>query len=113
MGKRPNRGVDANIGEHFPDTVPAYKGADSQALLRAACKAVAEAGFRVGYVDAIVHAERPKLKPYKAAMRERLSEGLGVHSSCVNLKAKTGEKVGPVGRGEAIAATAVVTLLPA
>ena len=102
-----------DIGEHFPDTDPAYKGADSQALLRAASKAVAEAGFRVGYVDAIVHAERPKLKPYKAAMRERLSEGLGVHPSCVNLKAKTGETVGPVGRGEAIAATAVVTLLPA
>ncbi|MCA8921783.1 MAG: 2-C-methyl-D-erythritol 4-phosphate cytidylyltransferase [Planctomycetes bacterium] len=101
-----------DIGEHFPDTDPAYAGADSMALLRAARLAVEEAGFRVGYVDAIVHAERPKLKPHKAAMRERLSDTLGVHPSCVNLKAKTGERVGPVGRGEAIAATAVVTLLP-
>ncbi|MEZ6184769.1 MAG: 2-C-methyl-D-erythritol 4-phosphate cytidylyltransferase [Planctomycetota bacterium] len=101
-----------DIGEHFPDTDPAYEGADSLTLLRAACAAAHEAGFRVAYVDAIVHAERPKLKAHKAAMRERLSDALGIHPSCVNLKAKTGEQVGPIGRGEAISANALVTLVP-
>ncbi len=98
-----------DIGELFPDTDPANKDADSAVLL---AKAFARlpVGTRVLNLDCIVHAERPKLSAYKAAMRVRLAELLGVPATRVNVKAKTGERVDPVGRGKAIQAEAVVLL---
>ena len=93
-----------DIGEMFPDTDPANRGRDSAVMLAAAVEAVHSAGWRVGNVDCIVFAERPKLAPYKAAMRERLAAILGVPPECVSVKAKTGEQLGPIGHEEAIAA---------
>jgi 2-C-methyl-D-erythritol 2,4-cyclodiphosphate synthase len=98
-----------DIGEHFPDTDPANKNADSAVLLTKAL-ALLPAGTRVVNLDCIVHAERPKLSAYKAAIRDRLAELLGVPAARVNVKAKTGERVGPVGRGEALQAEAVALL---
>ena len=98
-----------DIGELFPDTDPANKDADSAVLLAQAFAAL-PAGTRVVNLDCIVHAERPKLSAYKTAMRVRLAELLGVPAARVNVKAKTGERVGAVGRGEAIQAEAVVLL---
>lgn len=99
-----------DIGEHFPDDDPAYKGADSLTLLASALKAVRSQGLAPVHLDAIVDAERPKLKPHKAAIRESLAAALGLEVASVNLKAKTAEGLGPIGRGEAISATAVVTV---
>jgi 2-C-methyl-D-erythritol 2,4-cyclodiphosphate synthase len=97
-----------DIGEHFPDTDAAYAGADSIALLR---DVVALLGPReVLHVDATVLAERPKLGPHKAVMRERLAGAIGVPAARVNVKATTGEGMGFAGRGEGIAAMAVATL---
>jgi 2-C-methyl-D-erythritol 4-phosphate cytidylyltransferase/2-C-methyl-D-erythritol 2,4-cyclodiphosphate synthase len=101
-----------DIGEHFPDDDPRFEGADSMALLAQVVADVAAKGYAVAHVDAIVHAERPKLKPHKAAIRASLAEGLGVPVEAVNLKAKTAEGLGPVGRREAMSATVVATLLP-
>jgi 2-C-methyl-D-erythritol 4-phosphate cytidylyltransferase/2-C-methyl-D-erythritol 2,4-cyclodiphosphate synthase len=99
-----------DIGEHFPDTDPAYKGADSIELLRAALRDVRERGWEVSYVDAVIDAERPKLKPHKAAIRARLCEALGVSLDQLNLKAKTREGLDAVGSGQAMSATVVATL---
>jgi 2-C-methyl-D-erythritol 2,4-cyclodiphosphate synthase len=99
-----------DIGELFPDTDPANKGRDSADMLRLALDKVREAGFRIVNLDSIVFAERPKLSAYKLAIRERMAELLGVSVEQVGMKAKTGEKVGPVGRQEAIMAEAVVLL---
>ena len=96
-----------DIGEMFPDTDPRYKDADSRVLLAAALDAVEAKGFAVGNVDVIVHAERPKLSAHKRAMRESIAGVLGVAVEDVNVKAKTNEGVDAVGRGEAIACTAV------
>ncbi len=98
-----------DIGEHFPDTEPRWAGADSIAMLRAVAGELL-AGREVLHVDATVIAERPKLGPHKATMRERLAGALGVAPSRVNVKATTGEGMGFVGRREGIAALAVVTL---
>jgi 2-C-methyl-D-erythritol 2,4-cyclodiphosphate synthase len=99
-----------DIGELFPDTDPANKDRDSADMLRLALAKVAEAGFRVINVDSIVFAERPKLSAYKTAIRERMAELLGISVDRVGFKAKTGERVGPVGRQEAMMAEAVVLL---
>jgi 2-C-methyl-D-erythritol 2,4-cyclodiphosphate synthase len=99
-----------DIGRHFPDTDPAHAGADSRALLRAAVQAVAAAGWRVGNVDATVIAEVPKILPYAAAMVANIAADLGIAADCVNIKAKTNEKLGFAGRGEGIAAQAVALL---
>ena len=98
-----------DIGEHFSDTDPRWHNADSGDLLRAAL-ANLPAGTRTVNLDCIVHAEQPKLSPFKAAIRRRLAELLHVSEARINVKAKTGERVGPIGEGLAIAAEAVVLL---
>ena len=99
-----------DIGELFPDTDPANKDRDSADMLRLALAKVTAAGFRLVNVDTIVFAERPKLSAYKTAIRERMAELLGISVDRVGFKAKTGERVGPVGRQEAMMAEAVVLL---
>jgi 2-C-methyl-D-erythritol 2,4-cyclodiphosphate synthase len=96
-----------DIGTHFPDTDPAFKGADSLALLREIVRRVASEGWQVEHVDATVMLERPKLAPHREAMMERLSEAVG---ASVHVKATTGEGMGFVGREEGVAAMAVATL---
>ena len=99
-----------DIGEHFPDTDPAYRGISSLVLLQRTCDAVRAEGWRVSHVDATIVAEAPKLTPYKQAMRETLSRTMGIEARRVNIKAKTAEGLGPVGQGEAIAAMCLATL---
>lgn len=99
-----------DIGELFPDTDEANRGRDSAEMLRLALARVIEAGYRVVNVDNIVFAQRPKLSPYKTAIRRRIAELLRVPVEQVGLKAKTGESVGPVGRQEAMMAESVVLL---
>jgi 2-C-methyl-D-erythritol 2,4-cyclodiphosphate synthase len=99
-----------DIGRHFPDTDPAYAGADSRLLLRATMHAVAAAGWRVGNVDATVIAQAPKILPHAPAMVANIAADLGIAPDCVNIKGKTNEKLGFAGRGEGIAAQAVVLL---
>lgn len=101
-----------DIGEMFPDTDPAVRGKNSLEMLAAAHQAVRAAGWRVANIDCIVFAERPKLGPYKLAIRQSLAEALGLELSQVGLQAKTGEKLGAVGRQEALAAQCVALLLP-
>ena len=98
-----------DIGQHFPDTDPQWRGADSIVLLRAAVALAHEAGWRVEFVDATVMMERPKLAPYRDAIMERLGEAVGAQ---VHVKATTGERMGFVGREEGVAALAVATLVP-
>ena len=99
-----------DIGQHFPDTDPAWKGADSMALLAHVVGLVHEAGYAVGNVDATVVLQRPKLRPHIDAMRAGLAEVLGVEAGRVSVKATTGEAVGFVGREEGAAAHAVCLL---
>lgn len=99
-----------DIGELFPDTDPANKDKDSAEMLQAAVAKVRQAGFKIVNLDCIVFAQRPKLSPYKLAIRSRIAEILGVSGALVGVKAKTGESVGPIGREEAIAAQCVVLL---
>ena len=99
-----------DIGQHFPDTDPRFKDADSIQLLRTVVAYLGERGFAIGNVDATVVLERPKLGPHKAAMRARLAEALGVDERRVNVKATTGEGMGFVGREEGAAALAVAAL---
>ena len=101
-----------DIGRHFPNTDPAWKDASSLDLLRTAAAVVRDRGFAVGNVDVVVVAERPKLAPHAAAMRERVAAALGIDASAVSVKAKTAEGLDAVGRGEAIAAHAVALLVP-
>jgi 2-C-methyl-D-erythritol 4-phosphate cytidylyltransferase / 2-C-methyl-D-erythritol 2,4-cyclodiphosphate synthase len=96
-----------DIGRHFPDTDAQFKGADSMVLLTEAAKRVREAGYDIGNIDSTVIAQAPKLAPHIAAMRERLASALAVPVDRVNVKAKTAEKMGPVGEGRAIEARAV------
>ena len=99
-----------DIGQHFPDTDPRFAGADSIALLRSVVQYLSERGFTIGNVDATVVLERPRLAPYRDAIRSRLAETLGLPADAVNVKATTGEAIGFVGRGEGAAAMAVATL---
>ena len=99
-----------DIGTHFPDTDPKWKGANSLRFLEHVRGLVAERGLHISHLDAIVITEKPKLGPHFAAMREALAGALGIASDRINLKAKTNEGVDAVGRGEAIAAQAVATL---
>ena len=99
-----------DIGEMFPDTDPAYKGADSAGLLAEALRRVRERGYRIVNVDVTIHAERPKLKAHKAAIRAELARLLRIAEDAVGVKAKTNEGVDAVGRCEAIACTAIVGL---
>ncbi|MBL0918181.1 MAG: 2-C-methyl-D-erythritol 2,4-cyclodiphosphate synthase [Hydrogenophaga sp.] len=99
-----------DIGRHFPDTDERFKGADSGVLLAEAARRVREAGYAIVNLDSTVIAQAPKLAPYIPAMVERIAALLGIEPSQVNVKAKTAEKMGPVGQGEAIEARAVALL---
>ena len=97
-----------DIGEWFPDTDPDFQGADSAILLEVVMNKVTNSGWRIVNADCILFAQRPKLSPQKETIRQRVAELLRVEPERVNIKAKTGEKVGPVGRQEAMEATVVV-----
>ncbi|WP_300449145.1 2-C-methyl-D-erythritol 2,4-cyclodiphosphate synthase [Accumulibacter sp.] len=99
-----------DIGRHFPDSDPRYRGADSRDLLRASVALLAQAGWRVGNVDATIIAQQPRLAPFLPQMVAHIAADLQIADSCVNVKAKTAERLGFVGRGEGIAAEAVVLL---
>lgn len=99
-----------DIGRHFPDTDERFKGADSSVLLHEAARRVREAGFEIGNVDSSVVAQAPKLAPHIPAMVEGIARTLGVALGQVNVKAKTAEKIGPVGQGLSIEARAVALL---
>jgi len=101
---------EGDIGRHFPDSDPRYKGASSVELLRAVMGMVKTKSFRVGNVDLTVLAERPKLGPYREEMQKNLAAVLEVTPEDVNIKATTGEKMGFVGREEGMMAEAVVLL---
>ncbi|MDJ0782698.1 MAG: 2-C-methyl-D-erythritol 2,4-cyclodiphosphate synthase [Desulfosarcinaceae bacterium] len=94
-----------DIGEHFPDSDPAYLGIDSLKLLQTTFDLVRQSGLRLVNLDATVLAQAPKIGPYKAAMREKIAAVLDVPPERINIKATTTEGVGPYGRGEAIGAT--------
>ena len=100
-----------DIGRHFPDTDERFKGADSSALLAEAMRRVREAGYELGNVDSTVVAQAPKLASHMAAMRASVARALSVDEAQVNIKAKTAEKLGPVGQGLSIEARAVALLL--
>ena len=99
-----------DIGRHFPDTDPAFKGADSLRLLAEAARRVAAAGWAIVNIDSTVVAQAPRLAPHIGAMRECLSGALGLPTEAVNVKAKTAESMGPVGERRAIEARAVCLL---
>jgi 2-C-methyl-D-erythritol 2,4-cyclodiphosphate synthase len=99
-----------DIGRHFSDTDAAFKGADSALLLAEAAQRVRAAGYEIGNIDSTVIAQAPKLQPHIPAMCERIAGALGLRPDQVNVKAKTAEKMGPVGEGRAIEARAVCLL---
>jgi 2-C-methyl-D-erythritol 2,4-cyclodiphosphate synthase len=99
-----------DIGTHFPDSDPKWKGANSLRFLEHARKLLDEKQFAIEHVDAVVILEKPKLGPHFAKMRTALAGALGVSTDRIHLKAKTNEGVDAVGRGEAIAAHVVATL---
>ena len=99
-----------DIGMHFPDTDPRWKGSDSLVFLRHA-KDLAEAlGYRIVNVDSTIILEQPKLKDYRRAIRERIAETIGIEPDRVSVKFKTAEKLGPVGEGRSAESQAIVTL---
>ena len=100
-----------DIGEWFPDTSAEFAGADSAELLRRVVTDVTARGWRVVNLDCTVFAERPKLSAHKPNMATRIAELLNIDTTAVNVKAKTGEQVGPIGCGESIAAHAIVLLM--
>jgi len=102
-----------DIGQHFPDTDDAFRGADSLGLLREAAARARAAGWAAVHADCTVVLERPKLGQARGAMRENLAGALGLAPEDVNVKASTGERIGFVGREEGVAALAVVTVVPA
>jgi 2-C-methyl-D-erythritol 2,4-cyclodiphosphate synthase len=99
-----------DIGRHFPDTDDRFRGADSQRLLAEAVARVREQGWEIGNVDSTVIAQAPRLAVHIETMRERIAQALGVAVGQVNVKAKTAEKLGPVGEGMAIEARAIALL---
>jgi 2-C-methyl-D-erythritol 2,4-cyclodiphosphate synthase len=100
-----------DIGMHFPDTDPRWKGADSARFLAHAARLVRDQGFTIVNVDSTVILERPKLKDYRLPIREALARTLGLEVDRVSVKFKTAERVGPVGEGKSAEAQAVVTLM--
>ncbi|CAG8866237.1 2-C-methyl-D-erythritol 2,4-cyclodiphosphate synthase [Pseudomonas fluorescens] len=102
-----------DIGKHFPDTDPQFKGADSRVLLRHVVKVVLAKGWKVGNVDATIVAQAPKMAPHIETMRQLIAQDLNVELDQVNVKATTTEKLGFAGREEGIAVHAVALLLPA
>ncbi len=99
-----------DLGTLFPDNDPRWKDADSARLLEETAARVRATGWTIVNVDAVVLAERPRIAPHRAAIRDRISRLLAVPLDCVNVKGKTAEALGPLGKGEAIAATAVALL---
>ena len=102
-----------DIGKHFPDTDARYEGADSRRLLRVVVEILQKDGWRVNNVDVTIIAQRPKLAPFIATMRERVAGDLGVGEDAVNIKATTTEKLVFTGMGEGIAAEAVASIIRA
>ena len=102
-----------DIGSHFPDTAAEFKDADSRVLLREAYQSVQALGWKVVNVDTTVIAQKPKLAPHISAMRANIAADLGLPENCVNIKGKTHEKLGYLGRMEAIEAQAAVLLIKA
>ena len=100
-----------DIGKHFPDTDPRFKGADSRALLREAWKRIRAKGYRLGNLDITIIAQAPKMAPHIPQMRVFLAEDLQCHMDDVNVKATTTEQLGFTGRGEGIACEAVALLI--
>ena len=101
-------GAVSGSSADMPSTDQAFKGADSLALLREATQLVRAKGYAIGNVDSTVIAQAPKLAPHIATMRQNIAQALGIEVDCVNVKAKTAEKMGPVGEGRAMEARAVV-----
>jgi 2-C-methyl-D-erythritol 2,4-cyclodiphosphate synthase len=101
-----------DIGTHFPDTDPRYRGADSRELLREVGGLVRLHGLRVLNVDTTIIAQAPKMAPHIAQMRQNIASDLGMDAGAVNVKAKTAERLGTLGRGEGIAAEAIALLEP-
>ncbi len=99
-----------DLGRHFPDSDPRYKNANSIGLLEAVWKIASGRGWRLGNADLTIFAQAPKLKPYLDAMRERLAAALGADQSRVNVKASSPEGIGALGRGDGMAAAAIVML---
>lgn len=100
-----------DIGMHFPDTDPRWKGSDSMHFLKHACELASQAGFQIVNVDTTVIMERPKLKDYRLPIRESLAKTMGLDVSLVSVKFKTAERVGPVGEGLSAESQAVVLLV--
>ena len=100
-----------DIGHHFPDTDEKYKGANSAVLLQKAYDTVKQLGWHLGNVDCTIIAQAPKLAPHRSDIRSSIAKALGVPESLINVKAKTAEKMGPVGEGRAMEARAVVLLV--
>jgi 2-C-methyl-D-erythritol 2,4-cyclodiphosphate synthase len=101
-----------DIGAHFPDTDPQYRGVDSRVLLRRVAQLIKRNGMVVVNIDATIIAEAPKMAPHIPRMRENIAQDLGLATTAVNVKAKTAERLGAVGRGEGIAAEAIALLEP-
>jgi 2-C-methyl-D-erythritol 2,4-cyclodiphosphate synthase len=99
-----------DIGRHFSDTDAAYKGADSWVLLQKTAEIVRAAGFQIGNIDSTIVAQAPKLAAHMSAMCQRIAEALELDVSRVNVKAKTAEKIGPVGQGLSMEARAVALI---
>jgi 2-C-methyl-D-erythritol 2,4-cyclodiphosphate synthase len=99
-----------DIGRHFPDTDPRYKGVDSRVLLREVAKLLRDGGFRIVNIDSTIIAQAPKMAPHIPAMISNLGIDLGIERACINIKAKTTEGLGFPGRGEGIAAEAIALL---
>jgi 2-C-methyl-D-erythritol 2,4-cyclodiphosphate synthase len=99
-----------DIGRHFPDTDAQFKGADSKVLLAEAMRRVRDRGWELVNVDSTIVAQAPKLAPHMSAIKDSVSQALGVQPDQVNVKAKTAEKLGPVGMGQSMEARAVVLL---
>jgi 2-C-methyl-D-erythritol 2,4-cyclodiphosphate synthase len=100
-----------DIGMHFPDTDPRWKGADSAQFLAHAVKLARDLGYSISNIDSTVILERPKLKDYRSPIREALARTMGLELGQVSVKFKTAEKVGPVGEGRSAEAQAIATLV--
>ena len=100
-----------DIGSHFPDTDAQHRGADSLVLLREVGQRVRQAGYEIGNIDATIVAQAPRMAPHIVLMRERIAQALGVAVGQVNVKAKTAEKLGPVGQGQSMEARAVALII--
>ena len=99
-----------DIGKHFPDTDPKFKGADSRVLLKEVCRLLDEAGYRIENVDATIIAQAPKMRPHIDTMRQNIADDLGIELSQVNVKATTEEGLGFTGTGEGISSQAICLL---